>query len=45
MGDIKWVVISFGISLLNDTTYFIIAFALVLIIINIILGVFYDNNK
>lgn len=45
MGDIEWVFRSLRISLLNDTTYWIIAFALVLIIINIILEVFYDKNK
>lgn len=45
MGDIQWVMRSIFIALLNDATMWIIAFALVVIIINLILGVFHDNNK
>lgn len=45
MGETNWVVRSFGISLINDFSTWIMAIILVLTIINIMLGVFYDNNK
>lgn len=45
MGKINWVVRSFGISLINDLTTWIMAIILVVSIINVILGGFYDNNK
>lgn len=45
MGKIDWVVRSFGISLVNDLTTWIIALIIVVVIINMILEVFNDNNK
>ena len=45
MGDIQWVMRSIFIALLNDTTTWIMAIILVVAILNIILGVFHENNK
>lgn len=45
MGDIAWVVRAFGITLINDTTSFIIAFILILTIFNFLMGVIHENDK
>lgn len=45
MGDIEWVVLSIFIAFFNDTTNWIIAFALSVLIFNILLEVFHDNSK
>lgn len=45
MGDIDWIVLSLGIAFGNDLIMWIMAIILVVAIINVILGVFYDNNK
>ena len=45
MGKIVWVVRSFGISLTNDLTTWIMAIILVVVILNMILEVFNENDK
>lgn len=45
MGDIAWVVREIGISLLNDTTMLIIAFAIILTIFNLIRRIIHENDK
>ena len=45
MGDIEWAVRSFGLSIINDTTVWIMAFIFVVVIFNIILEVFNENSK
>ena len=45
MGDIEWAVRSFGLSIINETTMWIMAIILVVVILNMILEVFNDNDK
>lgn len=45
MGDIEWAVRSVCLSIVNDTTMWIIGFIFIVVIFNIILEVFNENSK
>ena len=45
MGDIDWVVLSYGISFGDNITIWVLAMILIVVIFNIILEVFNENSK